>query len=66
MTLEENVQSGGMGEHIAMFLATERIDMGILSIAIPNQFVEHGNVEILKQALRMDADSVTQRIMEVL
>ena len=66
VTLEENVQSGGMGEHIAMFLATERIDMGILSIAIPNQFVEHGNVEILKQALRMDADSVTQRIMEVL
>ncbi len=66
VTLEENVQSGGMGEHIAMFLATERIDMGILSIAIPNQFVEHGNVELLKQALRMDADSVTQRIMEVL
>ncbi len=49
-----------------MFLATERIDMGILSIAIPNQFVEHGNVDLLKQALRMDADSVTQRIMEVL
>lgn len=66
VTLEENVQSGGMGEHIAMFLATERIDMGILSIAIPNQFVEHGNVDILKQALRMDADSVTRRIMEVL
>ena len=66
VTLEENVQSGGMGEHIAMFLATERIHMGILSIAIPNQFVEHGNVDILKQALRMDADSVTRRIMEVL
>ena len=66
VTLEENVQSGGMGEHIAMFLATERIDMGILSIAIPNQFVEHGNVDLLKQALRMDAVSVTQRIMEVL
>lgn len=66
VTLEENVQSGGMGEHIAMFLATERIDMEILSIAIPNQFVEHGNVDLLKQALRMDADSVTQRIMEVL
>ncbi|MGN0426784.1 MAG: 1-deoxy-D-xylulose-5-phosphate synthase [Agathobacter sp.] len=66
VTLEENVQSGGMGEHIAMFLATERIDMEILSIAIPNQFVEHGNVDILKQALRMDADSVTRRIMEVL
>ena len=66
VTLEENVLSGGMGEHIAMFLATERIDMRILPIAIPNQFVEHGNVDVLKQALRMDADSVAQRIMEVL
>ncbi len=66
VTMEENVQNGGMGEHIAMYLAVERIDMNILPIAIPNQFVEHGNVDILKKALRMDADSVTQRIMEAL
>ncbi len=66
VTMEENVLSGGMGEHIATYLAVERIDMNILPIAIPDQFVEHGNVDILKKVLQMDADSVTKRIMEAL
>lgn len=66
VTFEENVLSGGMGEHIAMFIAMEQVKMKMLPIAIPNQFVEHGNVDILKQTLAMDEQSITKRIMEVL
>ena len=33
-------------------------------IAIPDAYVEDGNVDKLKQELRIDAPSVTERILE--
>ena len=33
------------------------------SIAIPDTYVEHGNVEILKKEIGLDTDSVTAKIL---
>ena len=38
--------------------------VALLGIAIPDQFVEHGSVEQLKQALGLDAESVTEQILD--
>lgn len=64
VTLEENVLSGGLGEHISTFVQQEDIDMDVINIAIPNAYVEHGNVEQLKKILGIDAESVAARILE--
>ena len=64
VTLEENVLSGGVGEHISTFVQQEGIDMDVINIAIPNAYVEHGNVEQLKKILGIDAESVAARILE--
>ena len=64
VTLEENVLSGGLGEHISTFVQQEGIDMDVINIAIPNAYVEHGNVEQLKKILEIDAESVAARILE--
>lgn len=64
VTLEENVESGGMGEHVAAFLMDEDIKIPLLRIAIPDRFVEHGSVEQLKKALGLDAWSVAERILD--
>ena len=64
VTLEENVLSGGLGEHISTFVQQEDIDMDVINIAIPNAYVEHGNVEQLKKILEIDAESVAARILE--
>lgn len=64
VTLEENVLSGGFGEHISTFVQQEDIDMDVINIAIPNAYVEHGNVEQLKKILGIDAESVAARILE--
>ncbi len=67
VTMEENVLSGGFGEHAAHYLQTERGPEHlpkILNIAIKDVYVEHGNVELLRQELGIDADSVTGRIIE--
>ncbi|EOT21656.1 1-deoxy-D-xylulose-5-phosphate synthase [Eubacterium sp. 14-2] len=66
VTMEENVLSGGFGEHAAHYLQTERGPEHlpkILNIAIKDVYVEHGNVELLRQELGIDADSVTGRII---
>jgi 1-deoxy-D-xylulose-5-phosphate synthase len=62
VTLEENVKSGGMGEHIAAFLAEERIPLVQQIVAIPDEFVEHGNVDKLKEVLGIDSKSVFEKI----
>ncbi len=62
VTMEENVASGGFGEKVREFL--DRTGGGrMLSITVPDEYVEHGNVELLKQEIGMDADSVVKRII---
>ena len=63
VTMEENVASGGFGEHVAAFLEEEALHTKALRIAIPDCFVEHGSVGELKKALGLDADSVTEKIL---
>ena len=62
VTMEENVASGGYGEKVREFL--DRTGGGrLLSITVPDEYVEHGNVELLKQEIGMDADSVVKRVI---
>lgn len=66
VTMEENIASGGFGEHIAALLEREGAKGGLLTIAIENRYVEHGDVETLRKVLGIDADTITQRICEEL
>jgi 1-deoxy-D-xylulose-5-phosphate synthase len=63
VTMEENVKSGGMGEHIESFILEEKLDLSILTVSIPDQFVEHGSVDRLRELLKIDAASVAERIL---
>ncbi len=68
VTLEENVASGGFGEHVAQYLSQEqkeRLGQGlqVLTVAVPDVYVEHGNVEILRKELGIDSNSVVERIL---
>ena len=66
VTLEENVKSGGYGEHAAAFAEEEGLAARFLVIALPDGYVEHGNPSVLKQYLKMDAASITERILKEL
>ncbi len=63
VSMEENVASGGYGEKVREFLDRKKWGKAFLSIAIPDAYVEHGNVELLRQEIAIDADSVTKRII---
>ncbi len=66
VTMEENVSTGGYGEKVLDFLNQSGLKTGLLSVSIPDAYVEHGNVELLKQQIGIDAESVTRRILEFL
>ncbi len=61
VTMEENVASGGYGERVRGFL--EDRGKALLSITIPDEYVEHGNVDILRQELGIDAGSIKKKIL---
>ena len=62
VTMEENVASGGLGEHVAAFVCKEQIPVQLLAVSVPDQFVEHGSVGELYEMLGLDAASVAERI----
>ena len=62
VTLEENVLTGGMGEQVMRFYSESRMAVQVLAVAIPDEYVEHGNVSILYHEVGIDADTVTERV----
>ena len=65
VTMEENVLSGGFGEKVREALDNRTENIRLLTIAIPDEYVEHGNVEVLKKEIGIDADSIIKRVLAV-
>ncbi|MGN0140973.1 MAG: transketolase C-terminal domain-containing protein, partial [Roseburia sp.] len=62
--MEENVKSGGFGEHVAAFYKERESRIFVLPIAIPDEYVEHGKVDILYREVGIDEDTILKRIQE--
>ncbi|MBP5660602.1 MAG: 1-deoxy-D-xylulose-5-phosphate synthase, partial [Lachnospiraceae bacterium] len=63
VTCEENVASGGFGERVREFLDKEGSDVNLITVSIPDEYVEHGNVDLLKKEIGIDEDSIYNTIM---
>ncbi|MDD6550209.1 MAG: 1-deoxy-D-xylulose-5-phosphate synthase [Lachnospiraceae bacterium] len=66
VSLEENVHSGGFGEHVFSLLSEAGFKGKFINISIPDEFVPQGSVEELCCDVGIDADSVASRIEEAL
>lgn len=62
VTMEENVASGGYGEKVREYVDSLDVPTQVLSISIPDEYVEHGNVELLKQEIGIDARSIVEKV----
>ena len=62
VTMEENVESGGFGEKVRGYVDERKFSMGVLNICVPDEYVEHGNVELLRKEIGIDADSIIIKI----
>jgi 1-deoxy-D-xylulose-5-phosphate synthase len=66
VVMEENVASGGVGEHIAAWMKEQNIDTRLIQIALPNAYIEHGSVDCLKKMIGIDSQSVFETIYTAL
>ncbi len=62
VTMEENVASGGFGAKVRDYLDKTDYTGGIINVHIPDEYVEHGNVDILRKEVGIDADTIVKRI----
>lgn len=62
VTLEENVYSGGYGEKVRRALDQEGSKAKLVTVTLPDAYIEHGNVDLLRAEVGLDVDSITERI----
>ena len=63
VTMEENVGLGGFGDTVCQYADDSQLDVKVLNIALPDDYVEHGNVSILKKEEGIDAAGVADRVL---
>ncbi len=62
VTLEENVVTGGFGEAVISTLNELGLPAEVELIALPDEYIEAGSVELLKKETAIDADSIYKKI----
>ncbi len=65
VTMEENVANGGLGDKVLEHLNETKADVKVIQIAIPDEYVEHGNVSLLHKEVGIDADSIVEKIEKI-
>ncbi|HEX2988142.1 MAG TPA: transketolase C-terminal domain-containing protein, partial [Chloroflexota bacterium] len=64
MTVEENVLAGGFGSGVLELISSRRLGgIQVEVVAIPDEFVEHGQPQILRQKYGLDAKGLVQRAL---
>ena len=66
VTMEENVITGGIGEAVSEYMRQNGFGIPVLQVAVPDMFVPHGNVEVLKRQIGLDAESIVHKIQTFL
>lgn len=63
VTIEENVLSGGYGEKVLDYVARAKMEVRVRCIGIPDDYVEHGNVEVLRKEVGLEKHAVVRQII---
>ena len=58
VVMEENVLQGGYGLSVKAYVQEHHPEVQVLTIALPDAYVEHGNVSVLREELGIDSDSI--------
>lgn len=58
VVLEENVLQGGYGIAVKAWVQERHPNVKVLTVGLPDAYVEHGNVSVLRETLGIDSDSI--------
>ena len=61
ITIEENVLTGGFGEQVLDYVNRAKLNVRVRNIGIPDEYVEHGSVELLRKEAGLDRDTIVKQ-----
>ncbi|NPB06553.1 MAG: 1-deoxy-D-xylulose-5-phosphate synthase [Aquificae bacterium] len=66
VTVEENALAGGFGSAVLEFFARKGILKRVVTLGIPDRFIEHGKQDLLRRKLGLDAEGIAKKVKEEL
>ena len=64
VTIEENVLIGGYGEQVTEYASSSRLPVYVRNIGIPDEYVEHGNTDILRREVGLDSSRIAEQAVK--
>ena len=62
VTMEEGVKTGGFGEHVSSFVMEEELAMHVMTCALNDSFIPHGNDRDLRKKFGLSTEEIIGRI----
>ena len=62
--IEENVQTGACGERVSEYVMRKMLPSHVLTLALPDDYIEHGSVDVLRKMTGFDCESMSEKIIE--
>lgn len=66
ITVEDGCISGGFGQSIVCFANEHNYQQKVITLGVPDQFIEHGSTVLLQEICNIDVSSITQNILNLL
>ena len=63
VTIEENILSGGFGQHVTEHVGKAKLDLKVRTIGIADEYIEHGTVEQLRKEVGLEKDTIVKQIV---
>lgn len=64
--MEDGIKHGGYGAMVEEYIAEKGYDINVYTAAIDDMYVQHGKVNELLKLLKLDADSVYEKLCDML
>ncbi len=66
LTVEDNVVAGGFGAGVLEFFARKGILKRVFNLGVPDRFIEHGNQNLLRKQVCIDAEGIERVVRDLL
>ncbi len=66
ITVEDNTVVGGFGSGVLEFFARKGIFKKVINLGIPDRFIEHGNQNLLRSKVGIDAEGIERAVRDIL
>lgn len=64
VTLEDASVLGGYGQAVANYVTEKNYRTKVMINGIPDEYIEHGNVDLLRKSIGLDVESIVRKIVE--